>query len=207
MKVQNYTTETPNLNCKVFGSNDTNETVNFNVSSLVQLTETGLYAQTGDSAPIAATTTEGTLIDGGVGTLSVPANGFAVGDSFELLIGGEISSANNENIVFRIKSGSTVLADSGNITLPTVTNKKWFMTVIFTVRAIGAAGQASIVTFSQMTYNKDSSNAFEGATFSSVNNTTFDTTISNTLNVTAQWGSNNASNEIFTENLTLTRIY
>ena len=42
----------------------------------------GLFSQTGLSTPIVNTTSELSLIDGGVGTLSVPANGFKVGDTF-----------------------------------------------------------------------------------------------------------------------------
>ena len=48
---------------------------------------------------------------------------------------------------------------------------------------------------------------FEGADFSIINNTTFDTTISNTLNITAQWNSNNAGNNIYSESFILTKIY
>ena len=58
-----------------------------------------------------------------------------------------------------------------------------------------------------LTYSKDASNAFEGIDFSDLNNITFNTTISNTLDVTAQWGSNNAGNTIYTETFTLHRIY
>ena len=42
----------------------------------------GLYSQTANSTIIINTTIESTLIGTGVGTLSVPANGFIVGDSF-----------------------------------------------------------------------------------------------------------------------------
>ena len=38
----------------------------------------GLFAQTANSVSVSATTVETTIIDGGVGTLSVPANGFVV---------------------------------------------------------------------------------------------------------------------------------
>lgn len=167
----------------------------------------GLYAETGDSIPVTNTTTEGTLINGGEGTLSVPANAFSVGDSFEVFAGGRISSVNNETLRIKIKSGTIILADSGLITLPQTTNKNWFLIVTFTVRRTGAASVAQLVTFSQLTYNKDSSNAFEGAIFSTVNNTTFDTTIANTLDITAQWGSANTGNSIYTEVLTLTQTY
>lgn len=48
----------------------------------------GLFAQTANSIPVTGTTTETTLINGGVGTLSVPANGFTVGDSFVAVMAG-----------------------------------------------------------------------------------------------------------------------
>ena len=40
----------------------------------------GLFAQTSTSTPVTNTTTETSLLDGGVGSLTVPANGFNVGD-------------------------------------------------------------------------------------------------------------------------------
>lgn len=167
----------------------------------------GLFAQTGNSAPITGTTTETTLLDGGVGSLTVPANFFKVGDSFSVTMGGHISSVNNDTLQIRIKSGSVVLGDTGAITMPGTTNKHWNLEVRFTIRTIGAAGVASIASFGQFNFSKNASNAFEGADFSIVNNTTFNTTISNTLNITAQWSSNNAGNNIYSESFILTKIY
>jgi hypothetical protein len=40
MKVQNYITETPNTNCRVFGLNASGSTVNFNVPALLALNQT-----------------------------------------------------------------------------------------------------------------------------------------------------------------------
>lgn len=167
----------------------------------------GIFAQTTDSIPITATTTEGTLIDGGVGTLSVPADSFNIGDSFVAILSGIISSVNNETLQIKIKSGSTILGDSGLIILPTTTNKHWDLEINFTVRRTGAAGVAQIMTSGALTYIKDSSSAFEGIDFSSLNNTTFDTTIPNTLDITVQWGSNNAGNSIYTEVFVLHKTY
>ena len=42
----------------------------------------GLYNQTGSSTPITNTLTETSLLDGGAGTLSVPANGFTAGADY-----------------------------------------------------------------------------------------------------------------------------
>ena len=166
----------------------------------------GLFSQTGDS-PNNATILETTLIDGGVGSLTVPANGFTVGDSFSVVMGGKISCSNSSPITIRIKSGAVALATTGLISLPHITLKNWELEVTFTIRAIGAAGVASIATHGDFLYLKDSSSSFEGMTFSSTNNTTFNTTISNTLDITGQWSILNAANVLYSEIFTLSKIY
>jgi len=40
-----------------------------------------------------------------------------------------------------------------------------------------------------------------------VNNVDFDTTITNTLDISVLWNTNNSGNRIFSRNLTLTKIY
>lgn len=168
----------------------------------------GLFSQTASSTPVTNTTVETTLIDGGVGTLTVPANTFQVGDSFTLCMGGHISSVNNQTLHIRIKrNGTVLLADTGVMSIPTTTSKHWDLTVTFTIRKIGAAGVAEISSYGSFIFNKDSGNQFEGRTFSVVNNTTFDTTISNTLNITAQWGAANAGNVIYSDLFVLNKIY
>ena len=166
-----------------------------------------LFAQTGNSTAITATTTELTLIDGGVGTLTVPANGFQVGDSFRLDMGGIMSAQNNNTITIRLKSGSVSLGSSGAMTMPSITNQVWYLTTTFTIRAIGAAGVASIVSLSQFHVLKAASGTQEGFAWNTVNSTTFDTTISNTLSITAQWSSNNANNSIYSDIFTLSKTY
>jgi hypothetical protein len=170
-------------------------------------TNYGVFAQTANSTPITATTSERTLIDGGVGTLTVPPNAFSVGDSFLASMTGIISSANNETIQIKVKSGSAILGDSGPISLPQTTSKHFDLRIVFTVRQIGAAGTASIAVAGEFTYSKDASNAFEGDDFSTINTTTFDTTTSNTLDITAQWGSTNAANVIYSEVFILNKIF
>jgi hypothetical protein len=167
----------------------------------------GLFSQTGNSTPITNTLLEKTLIDSGVGTLTVPANGFKVGDSFEIEMGGHLTSANNNNITLKLKANSILLATSGLLNLPQTTNQHWRLNVVFTIRSIGAAGVASIQTSGQFTYTKDASNAFEGIDIVDLNNTTFDTTISTTLDVTATWASASASNIIYSETFVLNKIY
>lgn len=170
-------------------------------------TNYGLFSQTGNSAPITATTLEKTLIDSGVGSLSVPANGFKVGDAFRAEFGGLMSAQNGNTITIRIKSGTVILANSGPLTMPGITNQVWLMSINFNIRAIGSAGIAEIVTLGNLHVLKASSGTQEGFGFNTVNNTTFDTTISNTLDVTAQWSSNNASNNIYSDLFILNKIY
>jgi hypothetical protein len=91
--------------------------------------------------------------------------------------------------------------------MPGITSKHWVLDVNFTIRSIGATGVASISSGGLFTYTKNASNAFEGAGFSTVNSTDFDTTITNALVITAQWSSNNATNQIYTESFYLTKMY
>jgi hypothetical protein len=167
----------------------------------------GLFSQTGSSITVSATTTESSLIGSGVGTLSVPANGFQAGDSFSGRIVGHISSKNNITIRIRVKSDSVVLADTGVVTMPQTTNKHYTIDLSFTIRSLGTATVASIVSGIVFTYSKDASNAFEGSDFSIVNNSTFDTTIDNTLDVTVQWGSTDTENAIYSEYFVLSKVY
>lgn len=178
-----------------------------NIPVYTPSTNYGVFAQTTDSIPITATTTEGTLIDGGVGTLTVPPNGFSLGDSFQATLGGVMSAKNNDTIRIRVKSGSVILADSLALTLPTVSNQVWSLTLMFTIRALGAAGVAVITTTGEFLILKKASGTQEGFGFNSTNNTTFNTTISNTLDITVQWSSNSALNSIYSDIFVLNKIY
>jgi hypothetical protein len=166
-----------------------------------------LYTQTSSSIPVTNTLSELSLLDGGLGTLTVPANGFRPGDSFHAIATGHISSVNNHKLRIRIKSGSVVLADTGNITMSGSTNKHWKLEAYFTVRTIGGSGVASIVTGGSFMYTKDASNAFEGTNFSTETMTGFDTTISNTLTITAEWDTISTGDSIYSEIFTLNKTY
>jgi hypothetical protein len=168
----------------------------------------GLFAQTANSTLITNTTAESSLINGGVGTLTIPANGFSVGDSFRAVFGGVVNANNNQTIRIRVKAGSIVLLDSGVQSLgSSVINDIWSLNIDFTIRAIGAAGVASIVSLGSFHYTKTNNASVQGFGFNAVNNTTFDTTISNILNVTAQWGAASAGNNIYSDIFILNKIY
>jgi collagen type VII alpha len=167
----------------------------------------GLYAQTADSFPVSNTTTETTIIASGVGTLTVGANQFAVGDSFRADFGGVLNVGNNQTIRLRVKAGSVVLADSGIQNITNITNDIWSLSINFTVRATGAAGVASIVSLGAFHYVKTSNGAVEGFSFNTVNGSSFDTTVSNTLDVTVEWGAATTDNSIYSDTFVLNKIY
>ena len=138
----------------------------------------GLYAQISDSNEIRNTTTETSLFDGasGVGSLMVPANGFQVGDSFHVKMGGTIGAGGSGDANIRIKTGSVILADSGTLALPSMTNRIFEIEMDFTIRQIGAPGVAEIITHGEINYVQNAGGgSWEGENFISVNNSTFDT--------------------------------
>ena len=167
----------------------------------------GLFAQTANSTPITNTAVETSLINGGVGSLSVPANFFKVGDSFRAIIAGVLNVANNQTIRIRIKDGTSILADSGAKTITNITNNVFSLNVDFTVRALGGPGVASIVTLGTFHYTKTSNGVTEGFAFNEINNTTFNTTIANTLDITVQWGAANVGNSIYSDICILNKTY
>jgi len=174
----------------------------------VATTNIGLFAQTANSTIITNTTAETSLINGGVGSLTVPANGFTVGDSFRAVFGGVMNANNNQTIRIRVRTGGIVLLDSGLQNLgSSVINDVWSLNIDFTIRQIGAAGVASIVSLGAFHYTKTNNASVQGFGFNIVNNTTFNTTISNTLDVTAQWGSASTGNNIYSDIFMLNKTY
>lgn len=162
----------------------------------------GLYAQTVQSPTITNTTTETSIIGTGVGGLTVPANTFQVGSSYHGKIGGVISNQNNDTIWIRIKTGSTILASTGSITLSTATTQGWECELDFTIATIGATG--SMCTNGNFAYNRNSG-SLEGFVFQDVQ--TIDTTIANTLDITVEWGQAKNQDEIYSANFVLFKTY
>lgn len=167
----------------------------------------GIYSQTAQSIPVTNTIVETTLLDGGVGTLSVPPNGFNVGDSFVAIMTGHLNSANNQQLEIRIRSNGSILANTGSLTISAATNKNFNLQIYFTIQSIGGVGVASIITGGNFAYTKNAGSALEGTAFSTANNTTFNTTVLNTLLITAQWGASNPNNSIYSEIFTLTKTF
>ncbi len=77
----------------------------------------------------------------------------------------------------------------------------------FTVRTLGGAGVASISSGGLFSYIRNGGTNFEGFILSTINATTFDTTINNELVITAQFNTGNAGNTIKSYNFILQKVY
>jgi hypothetical protein len=169
-------------------------------------TNQGFYSQTAISTTIVNTIVETSIIGAGVGTLSVPANSFNVGDSFVAKIGGEITNVNNTNIRFKLKSLGVTLVDTGFIQLKLGTNQFWQLDVNFVIRSIGGVGVASILSNGNFTHIRNNTGV-EVFGFNTLNSTTFSTTILNTLDITAQWQTADPSNSIHSDFFCLNKVF
>jgi hypothetical protein len=167
----------------------------------------GLYAQTALGSNITSSSGEASLIGAGVGSLIVPANAFKVGDSFTAKMCGQLSCGNNQILHIRVRSNGVIIIDALQHTLSTTTSKYFDLVLDFTVTKLGAVGVGELFANGVFTYNRNSSNAIEGVNFGLIDGTLFSTTISNTLNITAEWVTSNEANTIRSQNFTLTKVY
>ena len=165
----------------------------------------GNYAQTANSA-IINTTGEQSIIGTGVGSLAIPANIFAVGDSFHGKMGGLINATGGggrSEFTLNIKTGSTVLASTGVFDLDNATDQGWEVELDFTIAAIGATG--TICTNGNFVYTKDNDRKVYGYIFQDVQ--AIDTTVSNTLDITVEWNVLNSGDDIYSANFVLYKVY
>ena len=173
----------------------------------------GLFNQTGSSAIISGSAsdvpTSGSLLDGGVGTLTVPANGFKIGDAFHSRLAGKINIANSHTLDIQFKSNGIALVDTGEVPMAKSTEgQNWNLDVTFIIQNTGSAGTASILSSGELNVRKDASGEVVTEIFSDINNTTFDTTIINSLTVEATLDASCiASENIYSEMFTLHKIF
>ena len=165
----------------------------------------GNYAQTANSATI-NTVGEQSIVGTGVGSLSIPANAFAVGDSFHGKMGGIINATGGggrSEFTIKIKTGTTILASTGVFDLDISTNQGWEVELDFTIAAIGSTG--TICTNGNFAYTKDGNRQVYGYIFQDVQ--PIDTTASNTLDVTVEWNVLNVGDDIYSANFVLYKVF
>lgn len=161
-----------------------------------------IFSQITDK-PVANTAAETSLLGTGTptSTTTVAANFFTTGMSFRYTTGGLFrTSANNISIRFRLRN-SGVLFDSGLLVFSNrvITPTPWNVETTFTFRA-----PTTMITNFTFTYN--AGNDARGFT-SQASNLTFDPTVSNTLDFTAQWTLASIDNDITTNFGIIQKIY
>lgn len=146
------------------------------------------FEQTSDVV-IANTTTEGTLIGAGIGTLVIPANSLIVGQRVKFMTQGIISDTATPTFNLRYKLNNIEIVATGAQTLGAISNDHWIVDVDFVVRSIGATGSIMPVGGFVTSQNDH----FALVVLAPV---TLDTTIAQTVDITGQWGAASASNTV-----------
>jgi len=177
------------------------------IPTQIPTTSYGLYSQIELSNVVANTNVESSIIGVGIGTLTVPPNAFKVGDSFVARMCGTMSSLNNADLTIKLKSNGVILATIPLLDLAATTNKVWELEAHFTVSKIGGLGVADLRLNSTFVYNRQSNGEYIGANVLEIDNTNFDTTIQNILDITATWGAASPINSIQSQNFNLTKIF
>lgn len=151
-------------------------------------TETSLF--TGASVPAGATRT-------------VEAGMTAAGTVYRLRVEGAYGTTGTPTIQFRIKFGSTTVGDTTAFTTPNNSNGSFVVDTYVWVYSVGGAGSVRVETVGAL------SPALSGAVtlthFRGNNLTGVDFTVSQTLDVTVQWGTASASNTIQLVGASITR--
>ena len=154
-----------------------------------------LFTQTA-TGTIANSVTETAINSTGIGTLTFPVNFFVAGKTIRISGKGFHSSTASPTIRIKIKFGSTVILDTTAQTSANDTNAGIAIEGFITCRTTGASG----TVFSQGYYGEYGASP----TFRQMVSTatvTVDTTATQAITVTAQWGTASASNTISLTNL------
>jgi hypothetical protein len=191
---------------------DMNNGVVNSISSINGFTpQGGIFAGTADSLTLTASTAEQSILPTAfVGTTSVPPNAFQIGDSFHCVLAGDFGSNNGDTLTIRLKGGPTSTTILATLVIPLSNSSasSFEAEIDFQLRNIGGAGVADICSNFDFTYNQSGGGgAFVGERGVFQNNTTFATDVLNTLEITAQFSSANASNSIKTSVSKLSKDY
>lgn len=178
-------------------NDSTQKALTTRVNSVNQNVDTTLFTQTA-TVTVANTVTETTVTSTGIGTLTLPANFFVAGKTIQVAGFGIVSSTANPNIRVKIKLGSTVILDTGNVASGNSTNASFILDGIITCRTTGSSGTVIWQWYYEEVHGS-------GARWSMANTwtTTINTTTSQALTVTVQWDTASASNTISLTNLLL----
>lgn len=163
----------------------------------------GLIFASTATATVANTTTEGSLIGGGVGVQTLPANTLTVGKSVRLQARGLLSTAAVPgNLTIAFKLGSTTVVTTGAFAVTgALTDLLWELDVLLTCRTVGGTG--TVFAQGMFRYLTAALGNLQGSELVATGTTTIDTTASQLVDSTADWATADASNSIRGTNCTI----
>lgn len=151
-----------------------------------------LFVQTGSST-LGNSAAETTIIGSGVGSKVLPANYWKVGKTIRFRLWGHISETGTPTLQIKLKLDAVTLLDSGAITLPaSLSSSRFCFEGEITCRTAGGSG--TVMVQGQLITGGTVTEVVKTATV------TVDTTQSDTIDVTAQWGTADAANTLTTTN-------
>lgn len=156
-----------------------------------------LFLQT-QVVTVANTLTETPLTGTGTGSLTLPANFLTVGKTLKITAFGFHSAAGSPTLQLRVYLSTTVVLDTTAVTAGTSTNAVWELRALITCATTGAGGTLNAQGFYM--------EAAGGTNLFGMINTAavaLDTTASQVLKITAQWGTAALGNTITLSNFAL----
>lgn len=157
-----------------------------------------VHAVATGSATVANSTTEATLLGTVQGTLTLPVNFFTIGKSIRVIARGVISTAavpGTLNIRVRLGgvAGTEIVTTAAQTMTASLTNRGWELDSIITCRTTGASG----TVFGQGWFRyATSATDIAGWDMENSSSTTRSTLASQQVQVTAQFGTADASNSL-----------
>ena len=196
----------PKIETNIIQSNSSNvllkNTIDMNYNNILNcnklngLTSTGgVWMARSSGLAVTNTNTERSLLTGATtsGSLIFPPGTFTI-SGYHLNIAGNFSSQSN-NLIIRLKSNSTILSEFPLI-LTVSTGEYFDIECDLTIRSIGAIGVAVIVCNWRFTYSGIDTMTFRGDRMININSTLFSTSVSNTLDITAQFSTTTLNNSM-----------
>ena len=167
-----------------------------------------LYVQNRDSHPISNTIVEDSLFeDSYKDGIILPANSINVGEVYNIFIQGVVSCQTAMHLGLQLLLNSKPIL-STTFTIDPCDNSIFTLNIISVVRATGIETVGNIISTGTFSYYPKDIIFQEGVIFTENNMTNVDTTIENTLNVTAMWDNDVTATSIYSTiaNITKTKL-
>jgi hypothetical protein len=173
----------------------------------INIVPTTVFVQTADST-VGNTTTETSLLGTLTGSKTLPANFFKAGKSLDFVVQGYITNTGTPTLQIRLRIGGvagTLILDSGAFTMNTIIGTQRFVfRGRITCRTTGASG--SVIAQGALEYYTGSSAPNSISMITTGGAITLDTTAAKDIELTAAWGTANASDTMTITNADLNQF-